>query len=32
LNADFHGRKPPHISGAAASTFSQDLRIPGGLV
>ena len=32
LNADFHGQKPPHISGAVASTFSQNLRIPNGLM
>jgi hypothetical protein len=30
--ADSHGRKPPHISQAIASTFSQNLKISGGPV
>ncbi|HMB08233.1 MAG TPA: hypothetical protein VKP69_31445, partial [Isosphaeraceae bacterium] len=32
FNADFHGPKPPHISEAVAPTFSQNSKIPGGLV
>ncbi|HMB04616.1 MAG TPA: sulfatase-like hydrolase/transferase [Isosphaeraceae bacterium] len=32
FNADSHGRKPPHISQAIASTFSQNLKISGGPV
>jgi hypothetical protein len=26
INADFHGRKPPHNSKAISSAFSQDFR------
>jgi hypothetical protein len=32
ISADSHGRKPPHISQAIASTFSQNLKISGGPV
>ena len=32
FNADFHGPKTPHISEAVAPTFSQNSKIPGGLV